>query len=157
MTEWYQRSYRRNLVDMHITDWDERFLSEFDPVAYVETVCLAQPTAAMVYAHSHVGNCYYPTAVGHQHASLHGRDIFGAVVDGFHRRGLDVIAYYSLIYDDYSYRKNADWRMVNAKARAPPKRAATGSAAPTLPIASTPPGMWPSCAAASSSRGSFWI
>ena len=61
MDKWYQRSYRRNLVDMHITDWDERFLSQFDPQHYVDTVCLAHPTAAMVYAHSHVGHCYYPT------------------------------------------------------------------------------------------------
>ncbi|MCE5258924.1 MAG: alpha-L-fucosidase [Chloroflexi bacterium] len=111
MTKWYQHSYRRNLIDMHITDWDERFLAEFDPDKYVETVCSAQADAAMVYAHSHVGNCYYPTKVGHQHASLHGRDIFGQVVDGFHQRGLDVIAYFSLIYDDYSYRRNPDWRM----------------------------------------------
>jgi beta-galactosidase GanA len=133
MDKWYQRSYRRNLVDMHITDWDERFLSQFDPQHYVDTVCLAQPTAAMVYAHSHVGHCYYPTEVGHQHASLHGRDIFGQVIDGFHRRGLDVIAYYSLIYDDYSYRKNPDWRMVLASGEGAAEQSRYGICCPNSP------------------------
>ena len=133
MSTWYQRSYRRNLVDMHIADWDERFLSEFDPDRYVETVCLAQPTAAMVYAHSHVGHCYYPTEVGHQHASLHGRDIFGQVVEGFHRRGLDVIAYHSLIYDDYAYRKNPDWRMMLANGEGAAQRSRYGVCCPNSP------------------------
>ncbi len=133
MDKWYQRSYRRNLVDMHITDWDERFLSQFDPQQYVDTVCLAHPTAAMVYAHSHVGHCYYSTEVGHQHASLHGRDIFGPVVEGLHQRGLDVIAYYSLIYDDYSYRKNPDWRMVLASGEGAAEQSRYGICCPNSP------------------------
>ncbi|MFH1007459.1 MAG: hypothetical protein V1800_08160 [Candidatus Latescibacterota bacterium] len=115
---WYGNSYRRNLVDMHIADWDERFLSEFDPEKYVETVCLSDPTAAMVYAHSHVGHCYYPTEVGHPHASLHGRNVFGEVIDGFHRRGVDVVAYYSLIFDDYASRRNPDWSIIQANGEA---------------------------------------
>ena len=104
MDTWYKHSFRRNLIDMHIHDWDDRFLARFDPQQYVDIVCSAQADAAMVYAHSHVGHCYYPTQVGHQHASLHGRDIFGQVIEGFHQRGLDVIAYY-LIYDDFAYRR----------------------------------------------------
>jgi hypothetical protein len=27
---WYQQSYRRK-IDMHIADWDDKFLFEFDP------------------------------------------------------------------------------------------------------------------------------
>ncbi|MHB9032805.1 MAG: alpha-L-fucosidase [Anaerolineae bacterium] len=133
MAKWYQHSFRRNLIDMHITDWDERFLSEFDPQAYVDTVCSAQADAAMVYAHSHVGNCYYPTQVGHQHASLHGRDIFGEVVNGFHQRSLDVIAYFSLIYDDYNYRRNADWRMVLASGEGAAEKNRYGICCPNSP------------------------
>ena len=34
--KWFQRSYRRNLVDMHIDDWDDSFLSKLDPKNYVE-------------------------------------------------------------------------------------------------------------------------
>lgn len=32
---WFERDFRRNLVDMHIEDWDERFLSLFRP----EEIC----------------------------------------------------------------------------------------------------------------------
>ncbi len=28
---WYKSSYRRNLIDMHIDDWDDSFLSKLDP------------------------------------------------------------------------------------------------------------------------------
>lgn len=31
---WYTKSYRRNLVDMHIEDWSDEFLSEFSPDEY---------------------------------------------------------------------------------------------------------------------------
>lgn len=133
MNKWYQHSFRRNLVDMHITDWDERFLAQFDAQAYIDTVCSAQADAAMVYSHSHVGNCYYPTQVGHQHASLHGRDIFGEVVEGFHRRGLDVIAYFSLIYDDYNYRKHPEWRMILANGEGAADKTRYGICCPNSP------------------------
>jgi ATP-dependent DNA helicase RecG len=33
---WYKNVYRRNVVDMHITADDERFLSEIDPRRYVD-------------------------------------------------------------------------------------------------------------------------
>ena len=36
--KWFKKSYRRNLLDMHIPDWDERFLSEFDPKKYVDMI-----------------------------------------------------------------------------------------------------------------------
>jgi hypothetical protein len=131
--EWYRHSYRRNLVDMHIADWDEHFLSQFDPETYVATVCRAQPTAAMVYAHSHVGHCYYPTQIGHQHASLHGRNIFGDVIDGFHRRGVDVIAYFSLIYDACAYHKNPQWRITLANGDGAAEHSRYGVCCPNSP------------------------
>jgi len=56
--KWYEKSYRRNLVDMHIDDWDESFLSRLDPKTYVELLKKAQVQSAMVYANSHVGYCY---------------------------------------------------------------------------------------------------
>ena len=109
---WYKNAYRRNVVDMHIADWDERFLSQFDARAYVDMLKLAQADAAVVYAHSHVGHSNYPTKVGHPHASLKGRDIVGEVVGLCHSENIAVVLYYSLVYDDYAYRKNPDWRII---------------------------------------------
>ena len=33
---WYKNVYRRNVVDMHITDVDERFMGQFDAARYVD-------------------------------------------------------------------------------------------------------------------------
>jgi len=50
--KWYQKSYRRLLFDMHIDDWDEHFLSHFDPAKFVETVRTAHITALTVPANN---------------------------------------------------------------------------------------------------------
>ena len=116
--KWYERSYRRNLVDMHIEDWDERFLSQFDPQRYVSLLKEARVQSAMVYANSHIGHCYWPTKTGHQHRGLQGRDIFGEVLELCHREGMDVIAYYSVLYNNWAYEEHPPWRSVDIKGRA---------------------------------------
>jgi hypothetical protein len=35
---WYSDLFRRHLLDMHIEDWDEEFLSAFSPETYVENL-----------------------------------------------------------------------------------------------------------------------
>lgn len=61
---WYSDVYRRGVVDMHITDFDERILSEFDPKTYVDMLRRAGCQSVVLFAHSHVGLCYFPTKVG---------------------------------------------------------------------------------------------
>ena len=72
--QWYEKSFRRNLVDMHIEDWDERFLSRFSPEEYVENLKRAKIQSAMLYFHSHVGYSYYPTKSGKMHRGLIGKE-----------------------------------------------------------------------------------
>jgi hypothetical protein len=38
LNDWSQKCFRRILVDMHIPDWDKRFLSKLDAGTYVKTV-----------------------------------------------------------------------------------------------------------------------
>jgi hypothetical protein len=48
MTEqWYHDKFRRTLLDMHIEDWDDRFLSEYDPDVYFKALKRAKITATM--------------------------------------------------------------------------------------------------------------
>lgn len=111
---WYENCFRRNLVDMHIEDWDERFLSEFDPEDYVANLKRAHIGAAMLYFQSHVGHCYFPTKVGHMHAALKGReDMMRRVVDLCHKEGIYVVGYYSLIYNTFEEDKHPEWRVIN--------------------------------------------
>ena len=115
---WYKDVYRRNVIDMHIADWDDRFLSEFDSQKYVEMLVLAQVKSAVVYAHSHVGHCYYPTKVGHMHRGLKGRNLLGEVIDLCHKNGISVVVYYSVIFDRLAYDNNPDWRLLFANGKA---------------------------------------
>lgn len=55
MDKWYKNAYRRHLLDMHIEDWDDEFLSKFDPEDYVDNLKRAKIQAAMIYMQSHVG------------------------------------------------------------------------------------------------------
>ena len=74
--KWYKRAYRRNVVDMHIADWSDTFLSEFNPTIYVATLRKSLAQSAVLYAHSHVGLTYYPTKHGCMHLGLKGRNLF---------------------------------------------------------------------------------
>ena len=56
--KWFTKSYRRSLLDMHIEDWDHRFMSQYDPVRHVDLLKTAQVQSAMLYANSCVGLCY---------------------------------------------------------------------------------------------------
>ena len=111
MNTWFQNSYTRLLIDNHITEDDPSFMTRFDPGNYVAMVKQAGVDAAMVYACCHNGNSYYPTQIGHMHANLKGRDIFGETVTLLRREGITPIAYYTTIYHNHSARTNPAWRM----------------------------------------------
>jgi hypothetical protein len=108
---WYEKNFRRNLVDMHIGEWDERFMADFDSRTYVELLHKANITCAMIYANSHAGPCYWPTKQGHMHKGLKGRDILGEVIGHAHRCGMDAVVYYSLIFDNMAYDLDESWRI----------------------------------------------
>jgi len=110
---WYEKCYRRNLVDMHIEDWDKRFLAQFDPEEYVANLKRGHIQAAMLYFQSHVGHCYFPTKTGHMHAAFRGReDLMRRVVDLCRREGIYVVGYYSLIYNTYEEDRHPEWRVI---------------------------------------------
>jgi hypothetical protein len=112
--EWYKKNYRRNLVDMHINAWNPEFMTKFDPNAYVDCMVKANVSCCMVYANSHAGYAYWPAPQGNQHPGIKERDIFGEVVNLCHKNNIDVIAYYTIIYDNWAYRQDPSWRIVKA-------------------------------------------
>ncbi len=109
---WFSDCYRRNLVDMHIEDWDERFLSRFDPAAYVANLKKAHIEAPMLYLQSHVGHCYWDTKSGHMHSAFRGReDLMQTLVKLCQAEGMHVVGYYSLIYNTVEEDNHPDWRL----------------------------------------------
>ena len=121
--KWFTDCYRRNLVDMHIEDWDEEFLSEFSPEEYFANLKRAHIQAPMIYLQSHVGNCYFPTKVGHMHAALKGReDLIRRLVDLCRENGMKVVGYYSLIYNTREEDNHPEWRMYSGADKLSPRQ-----------------------------------
>ncbi len=120
---WFTDCYRRNLVDMHIEDWDEEFLSEFSPEEYFANLKRAHIQAPMIYLQSHVGNCYFPTKVGHMHAALKGReDLIRRLVDLCRENGMKVVGYYSLIYNTREEDNHPEWRVYTGADKLSPRQ-----------------------------------
>ena len=109
---WYKNSYRRSLVDMHIEDWDDEFLSKLSAEEYCENLKRGNIQSAMIYLQSHNGHCYFPSKVGHVHKKfLEEENKIKRLVDLCHENDIDVIGYYSLIYNTYEEDRHKDWRI----------------------------------------------
>jgi hypothetical protein len=113
-SKWHNDSYRRCLVDMHISDSDVSFLSRLDTRDYARMMAMAEVQTAYVYANSHTGLCYWPTKSGQMHKNLGGRDLFGELVASCRHRSVGVVAYYSVIYNNWAYEEHPEWRMVDS-------------------------------------------
>lgn len=110
---WYKNVFRRHLCDMHIDDWDDKFLSAFSPEKYLENLKKAKIQNAMLYFQSHVGLCYYPTACGKMHAAFTGREnMMQRLAAMCKDSGINVTGYYSLIYNNWAYDAHPEWRMI---------------------------------------------
>ena len=110
--DWYKNSYRRCLVDMHIEDWNDEFLSKLSAEEYCENLKRGHIQSAMIYFQSHNGHCYFPTKVGHTHKKFLGEDNqIKRLVELCHENDIDVIGYYSLIFNTYEEEHHKDWRL----------------------------------------------
>ena len=110
---WFESAWRRAVIDMHIPDWDSKFLSEFDADRYVAALVRSRAQSIVCYAHSHVGLFNYPTKIGQQHGGLKGRDIVAEMIERCHRRGIAVVLYVSVIHDRWASDQHPDWRIVH--------------------------------------------
>ncbi len=115
---WTKGNYRRNLMDMHIDDWNDTFLTKVDPVQYVSLLKEAGIQNAMVMSKSHTGLCYWPSSIGRMHRGLAGRDFFGQTIEECHAMGITVVAYFSLIFDNWAYENHPDWRQITSDGKA---------------------------------------
>jgi len=108
---WYESAYRRAVIDMHIPDWDEKFLSRFDPQQYVDMLVKSRAQSVVCYCQSHVGLFNYPTKVGQQHRGLGGRNVLKEMIDLCHEKQIGVALYTSLIFDRWAGDQHPEWRM----------------------------------------------
>jgi len=108
---WFTKSYRRGLMDMHIEDWSDEFMSQYDPKGYVDLLVKANFQSIMIYTNSHVGYCYWPTKSGVEHKCTAGKDVLGQFLRHADAAGLDTILYYSLVFNNWAFHNHEDWRI----------------------------------------------
>lgn len=97
--DWYLRSRRRYFLDYHIDSWDERFLSEYDPVVFAKACQRGGATAATYMANTHSGLINWPSKLGGTvHPAFRNRDMLKETIDALHAEGLDAIVYYVFGY-----------------------------------------------------------
>lgn len=109
----YSKLYRRHLLDMHIDEWDDSFLSEFSIEEYVANLKRAGINYAMLYLQSHVGLCYYPTKTGKMHKAFEkDPEMMRKLVALCHQEGIAVCGYYSLNYNTFEHDRHPEWRML---------------------------------------------
>ena len=119
MPKWYTNALRRHLLDMHIEDWDDRFLSEFDPEDYIDNLKRAKIDAAMIYLQSHVGYCNFPSETAHTHKAFQNNDKMLRLLKGCKENGIAVIGYYSLIHNNWAEINHPEWKMVEENGKSP--------------------------------------
>ncbi len=115
--KWYSKVYRRNLVDMHIEDWNEEFLSKFDPDDYFNNLVKAKIQSPMIYFQSHTGLCNFDTKVAKTHNAFVGDNKIKILVDKCIDAGMDVVGYYSVIYNTWAQLNHPEWAMRIADGR----------------------------------------
>lgn len=113
----YQDTYRRSLLDMHIPDWDDAFLSEYEPSAIADQYAKAGVQGALIYAKSHVGLNYWPSPVGGVHRAARNRDLVAESLAAFAGHGIRPALYHSLVFDNWAAENHPSWRQVAPQTR----------------------------------------
>lgn len=111
--KWYRDKYRRHLLDMHIDDWNDDFLSRFSAEEYYKNIKTANVQVVMIYLQSHIGLCYFPTKIGRMHKAFSGRENeIKRLIDMCRADGISVVGYYSLSFNQWAHDNHKDWRML---------------------------------------------
>ncbi|MBO6280684.1 MAG: alpha-L-fucosidase [Bacilli bacterium] len=110
MDKWYKGVYRRNLVDMHINDDNDLYLSRFSPVDYFNYLKNAKIQSPMIYLQAHTGLCYFPSKVckTHKYFQKHPHAI-KELIDLCKKDDMKVVGYYSLIYNNEAVISHPEW------------------------------------------------
>lgn len=112
MKKWYKGVYRRQLTDMHISAFDESFLSEFSADEYYENLVRAKIQSPMIYLQSHTGLCNYQTETAEAHPRfLSGENEIKRLIKKCKDGGMKVVGYYSLIFNNVATLAHPEWEM----------------------------------------------
>ena len=109
MSHWFGNTFRK-LHKLYVSpQWAARQGQDFDAVDYADSLERAGVDCLELYCKDHHGTVYFPCSLGLPHP----RDILGELLPELKRRGIRLIAYVSVCFDNYALGVHPDWRMVN--------------------------------------------
>ena len=112
MDKWFKGIYRRQLTDMHISDNDDKFLSQFNEEEYFHCLQTAKIQSPMIYLQSHTGLCNFPTQTARTHKFFtKNPNALKNLIDKCHQAGMKVVGYYSLIFNNVAQEMHPAWAM----------------------------------------------
>ena len=111
MEKWYKKSFYRNLVDMHIPDTEEEYLSAFDSEEYARTVASSGVDTAILYTSNCLGKTFFDAE--QKHRGIGARDLVRERIEAFKKYGVRTVLYYN-IWNREAALTHPDWEQVNA-------------------------------------------
>lgn len=109
-SEWYRQSFRKAHLLYVSPQWAARRGEAFDAVAYADAYERAGIELVQLYCKDHHGVCYYPSSLGLQYP----RNILGELLPELKKRGIKLMAYMSMGFDNYAGGLHPEWRAANA-------------------------------------------
>ncbi|MBI4922405.1 MAG: beta-galactosidase trimerization domain-containing protein [Devosia nanyangense] len=109
MSHWFRQSFRKLHLLYVSPQWALRRGEAFDAVALADAYERAGVDCVQLYCKDHHGVCYYPSSLGLQYP----RDILGELLPELKKRGIRLMAYMSMFFDNYATGLHPEWRAVN--------------------------------------------
>jgi len=104
----------RIFFDMHLPEWNEKQVAtRFDVDLLARALVESSAESVILYAKCQYGNAYYDTHVGHKHEGLGSLDFLREMTKRLHAAGKEVIAYYSVAWDEIQAEAHPEWLTVD--------------------------------------------
>ncbi|MBQ8880392.1 MAG: hypothetical protein IJY69_06115 [Clostridia bacterium] len=114
MGKWYKSSFFRNLVDMHIPDSNEKYLSLYNSEEYARTVASSGVDTAILYTSNCLGLTFFDEE--QKHGCIGDRDIVAERIEALKKYGVNVVLYYN-IWNREAAVRHPEWQLVNGISR----------------------------------------
>ena len=112
MSQLYKDTFRTLMMDQHFPPEPYITFENFNADDQIKKCMDAYVDSLHVTMKCHWGHSYYNTKVGVLHPGLKGRDMAGELVEAGRKKGLEMIGYYCIIWDNIAALNNPSWRMI---------------------------------------------
>jgi hypothetical protein len=106
----------RIFFDMHLPEWnDKKVASRFDVDMIARTFAESGVDSVVAFAKCQYGNFYCNTRTGHKHEGLGELDFLRSLTKKLHEKDIEVLAYYSVAWDEREAREHPEWLTEDSK------------------------------------------